>query len=583
MNPAQENQIQLNRDSIPKQMIRWLGDHRGLSLLLLVSGVLRFLFLEMKAPHFDEGVYGFFVQEIWRKGFFPYDPSNFHGPIYYYALQISELVFGRGLFAFRVISGVFSLATIYHAWKLNKYFGEVAIWAAIIIAFSPSAVFYSRYTMHEALFVLLQVLFVHQIYELKHEMKISAGVKLGIYAALCFANKETTIIFLFCILFSVFLAELFTFPKKQKINLGLLLVQFGKVWSFFNQRFFLVSFVALLSLSLLTLFIFSGFGSEPSRISDFFKAYSFWARTGTQNLSGHEKPFIYWFQLLIRYEWPALIGLLLTPYLILFGSKDSRLFSFFALGSLLAYSIIPYKTPWCILNIVWPLAFVFGFALTELRSYQFFKNIVLKSNALSALEHARSNALSSLLAISVCLLSLVLCIQLNFFHFNDSSEPYVYVQSSTDVNIVMRFIDQRVRAFPEDLNMKILVALKVAWPFPWLLSGLTAVSYREIFSFPENGSETPALSEQKKMIENADVILVDQVDTGKIERQINKEFYESTFRLRDSYNACTLFLSADKFKVNQNEFEADINRFVPSGGDRLDMKFKKVEAVRLLK
>jgi uncharacterized protein (TIGR03663 family) len=578
MNETQEKKIQA---TISQSILRWLNEHRGLSFILLVSAMLRFLFLDMKAPHFDEGVYGFFVQEIWRKGFFPYDPSNFHGPIYYYALQVSELVFGRGLFAFRFMSGVFSLATIYQIWRLNKYFGEVAIWAAIVVAFSPSAVFYSRYTMHESLFVLLQILFVHQIYELKHQMKVSTGIKLGIYAALCFATKETTIIFLFCILFSIFLAELFDNPSKEKINLQWLVRHFATIFLKLDRRFLLVCVSAFFSLSLLTLFIYSGFGSEPARVVDFFRAYSFWTKTGTQSLSGHEKPFTYWCHLLVQYEWPALIGLMISPYLLFFGSKNSRLFSFFALGTLMAYSIIPYKTPWCILNIVWPLAFLFGFAIAELQSYQFFKNIVLKSSALSALEHARSNALSSILAIIVCLLSLVLSIQLNFFHFNDVREPYVYVQSSIDVNLVTQMIEKRVRAFPEDLNMKILVALKVAWPFPWLLSSYTHVDYREIFAVPQDGHETPAFSDLKKLIENADVILVDQTDAVKIEQQINKTYFESTFRLRDSYNLCSLFLNADRFKINQEEFESEIAHNLNLGGDHLDMKFKKVEAMRI--
>jgi uncharacterized protein (TIGR03663 family) len=578
MNETQEKKIQA---TISQSILQWLNEHRGLSFILLVSAMLRFLFLDMKAPHFDEGVYGFFVQEIWRKGFFPYDPSNFHGPIYYYALQVSELVFGRGLFAFRFMSGVFSLATIYQIWRLNKYFGEVAIWAAIVVAFSPSAVFYSRYTMHESLFVLLQILFVHQIYELKHQMKVSTGIKLGIYAALCFATKETTIIFLFCIFFSIFLAELFDNPGKEKINLQWLVRQFATIFLKLDRRFLLVCVSAFFSLSLLTLFIYSGFGSEPARVVDFFRAYSFWTKTGTQSLSGHEKPFTYWCHLLVQYEWPALIGLMISPYLLFFGSKNSRLFSFFALGTLMAYSIIPYKTPWCILNIVWPLAFLFGFAIAELQSYQFFKNIVLKSSALSALEHARSNALSSILAIIVCLLSLVLSIQLNFFHFNDVREPYVYVQSSIDVNLVTQMIERRVRAFPEDLNMKILVALKVAWPFPWLFSSYTHVDYREIFAIPQDGHETPAFSDLKKLIENADVILVDQTDAVKIEQQINKTYFESTFRLRDSYNLCSLFLNADRFKINQEEFESEIAHNLNLGGDHLDMKFKKVEAMRI--
>src|SRR5258708_708864 len=116
------------------QIAKWPRENLGFLCVLVCSALLRFTFLNMKSPHFDEGVYGFFVQEIWRKGFFPYDPSNFHGPTYYYAIQVAEQIFGRGVFGFRFMSGIFSGLTIFYVWRLNKYFGEVAVWAALALA-----------------------------------------------------------------------------------------------------------------------------------------------------------------------------------------------------------------------------------------------------------------------------------------------------------------------------------------------------------------------------------------------------------------------------------------------------------------
>ena len=107
------------------QIYQKARENIGLVSVLVVAGLLRFLFLTAKAPHFDEGVYGFFVQEIWRRGFFPYDPTNFHGPTYYYALQLAEQILGRGVFAFRFASGVFSMLTVFYVWRLNKPSGRI--------------------------------------------------------------------------------------------------------------------------------------------------------------------------------------------------------------------------------------------------------------------------------------------------------------------------------------------------------------------------------------------------------------------------------------------------------------------------
>jgi len=548
--------MNFNKDS---QILRWPKENLGLISLLLCSALLRCLFLTLKSPHFDEGVYGFFVQEIWRKGFFPYDPSNFHGPAYYYALQLAEQIFGRGIFGFRLMSGIFSWLTIVYVWRMNKFFGEVAIWAALAIAVSPSAVFYSRYAMHESMFVLFQVLFVHHYFDFISEKNATSACKMGIYAALCFANKETTIIFLFCFLFSALLTEMFS--KKKR---------FGEVFAFLKDKDILkFIFLGILSASALTFFLFSGLFSEPVRVFDFFRAYSFWTKTGTQHLSGHEKPFYYWFSLLLRYEWPAFIGLLVSPLLLFVGSKASRLFSFFSLGTLAAYAIIPYKTPWCILGIVWPLCFVTGFAMTEIRSHRFFQAVVVNSKSSSEISHVRSKFICGTLALILCFVSLVMCIRLNFFYFEDSNEPYVYVQSSADVNSISNVIKLKEQTASEDLNMNIIVGLKVAWPFPWILSDFTHVSYREIVAESDNGPQTQAVQDQRKLVDTADVILVDLDDSAKIEKQLNKKYFKSPFKLRDSYNICSVYFNAEKFQLS--ELKRLENEIV--GGEASLMKF----------
>ncbi len=553
------------------QTFKRLRENLGLVSVLLVAGLLRFLFLNIKAPHFDEGVYGFFVQEIWRRGFFPYDPTNFHGPVYYYALQWSEQIFGRGVFAFRFISGVFSILSVYYTWRLNKFFGEVAIWAALALAVSPAAVFYSRYAMHESMFVLFQILFAYHFFDFLEMPNKNSAWKLGLYAALMFATKETTVIFLFCFLGASFLVKLLNETKQDrsefihKIGQDLLGPQNA------NLRYF---WIALISLVIFICFIFSGLGTDAHRILDFFKAYFFWTKTGTQHISGHEKPFIYWFELLVRYEWPAFVGLLLSPLLIFLGSKPARFFGIFALGNLIAYAIIPYKTPWCILGIAWPFYFLIGFAMSEMQSFKFVQAISISKVKMDADGHYRSKRGSALLALLICIVSLGMAIRLNFFHYHDSSEPYVYVQSSGDINSISEILNHRVESFPEDFNMSILIGLKATWPFPWLLTNFTHITYREIFGDSSEAAKQAGLEEQQKSIRNSDVILVDLVDESKIEKQLTRKYYKSQFKVRDSYNLCTLFLNADKFQISDLSFA----QARTTGGELSGMNFTLVEA-----
>ena len=61
----------------------------------------RFYDLSLKPPHFDEGITGWFVDQIITNGFYRYDYQNYHGPLAYYVLFISKILFGRELWALR--------------------------------------------------------------------------------------------------------------------------------------------------------------------------------------------------------------------------------------------------------------------------------------------------------------------------------------------------------------------------------------------------------------------------------------------------------------------------------------------------
>ena len=79
-----------------------------------------------------------------------------------------------------------------------------------------------------------------------------------------------------------------------------------------------------------------------------------WYQTGSKG-NGHEKPWPYWLELVLRYEWPVLIGLFLCLVCQFFQSFVTRYLAIYGVGVFAAYSIIHYKTPWIIISIVWPL------------------------------------------------------------------------------------------------------------------------------------------------------------------------------------------------------------------------------------
>ena len=123
--------------------------------ILLVAALLRIWALDIKPAHFDEGINGWFVDQMRANGFYRYDPENYHGPFYFYVLFASLSLLGRNLWALRLPAVAASIASVWMSLRFDRYFGTQAAWlGALAIALSPAAVFYGRYAIHESLLLL---------------------------------------------------------------------------------------------------------------------------------------------------------------------------------------------------------------------------------------------------------------------------------------------------------------------------------------------------------------------------------------------------------------------------------------------
>ncbi|HZG51950.1 MAG TPA: hypothetical protein VEZ40_07435 [Pyrinomonadaceae bacterium] len=126
--------------------------------VMLVAALVRLYQLELRPMHHDEGVNGFFLNNLIRTGKFAYDPTNYHGPtLYYFTLPLAlaaERLQMYGTWTVRLLPLVFGLATIWLALGLRRYIGRVgALSAGALLALSPGVVFFSRYFIHEMMFV----------------------------------------------------------------------------------------------------------------------------------------------------------------------------------------------------------------------------------------------------------------------------------------------------------------------------------------------------------------------------------------------------------------------------------------------
>ena len=129
--------------------------------IVAFGALLRFLFLSMKPPHFDEGINGWFVDQMMKTGFYRYDPTNYHGPLHFYILFLSQALFGRHIWALRLPVVLASIGSIFVTLKFEPFVGRtVSRIAALAMAISPAFIFYGRYSIHEVWLLLFSMLFV---------------------------------------------------------------------------------------------------------------------------------------------------------------------------------------------------------------------------------------------------------------------------------------------------------------------------------------------------------------------------------------------------------------------------------------
>ena len=118
-------------------------------------------------------------------------------------------------------------------------------------------------------------------------------------------------------------------------------------------------------------------------------------------------------------------------------------------GTLTAYSVIPYKTPWLTLNVIAPLAICGGYGI----------DLLLRADRWPrAVPWVAAVAAASVLAFQ--------SVTLSFFQYDNNGYPYVYAHTSRDVLSLVHDIDRI-----EELNPGSSIAITSPEHFPlsWYL------------------------------------------------------------------------------------------------------------------
>ena len=496
--------------------------------ILLIAAALRFYDLNLVPLHHDEGVNGNFLVKLVRDGAYKYDPENYHGPtLYYFAALvpwITRLLFGvaardhYGLttITIRFVPALFGLATIGLVFLLRRRLGTIAtLSAAMLLAVSPGAVYLSRYFIHETQFVFFTLGIVVaglRFYDTRNPTWL---VLASASAALLFATKETAMISMGVLIIAFGLTHIYRrffgkalgvpsgksrrFGAPEESAFKTFLSEFG------TTNLLISAAIAIAVFLFLNVLFYSSFFKNSQGVSDALKTFQIWTKTGQ---TAHVHPLLTYFWWLFRQESPLLLLGVIGAFVIVLKPKNTlALFSaLWAFGLIAAYSLIPYKTPWLVLNFIPPLALIAGYVIQQIWEF----------------ERPQFRIVAMVLFIAVGV-STFQSIDLNFINYDNDDTYYVYVYAHTRRGMLdlVRNIEQ-ISKERDGEQTGITIVSPDYWPLPWYLRDYKRTAY-----FAQMAPSTEPLIVAKD-IQKAEM----EANFGELYRQVPSNDSDGAFELR---------------------------------------------------
>jgi uncharacterized protein (TIGR03663 family) len=489
---------------------------------------LRFLLLGMKPPHFDEGINGWFVDQVVKNGFYRYDPTNYHGPLHFYVLLIFEDLFGRNLWALRLPVVLVSILCVWLTFKFEPLVGRnVSRIAALAMAISPGFVFYGRYAIHEVWLQLFSTMFILGLLGLWRFGRLNYLWYAGMGLTGMILTKETYAIHVACAILAIpTLAVSYALSRVPDAKPA------KQTWTWIDlAMIFGVGAAAIV-------FFYSGTFFNWDGLKGLYLAFKAWTETGTAG-HGHEKAWDYWFKIMgpswetggenfTGYELPMLAGLILCLFCQKFKNLSLRYLAIYGVGSLVAYTYVKYKTPWCIISFGWPFLFIFGAAVLLVRPKP-----PKRKPFLSRLFTPTIEKVYGVIIVLLCL-SLGRSIWLNYFRCSSPTEPYAYVQTYNDIFKLSKPLLTLAKRDPAYYHLTGHLIRSSIYPLPWTLGDFDRVGYYE-------GGNMPADVD-------GDFLLVQQDKIKDVESKLKGSYYTEMMTLRNYQDPSKIFFSAKVFK-----------------------------------
>ena len=426
--------------------------------------ILRLPLLQQRPMHGDEAVHAVKFGDLMHGGSYRYDAQEYHGPTLNYFTLIPAKLAGVEKYAdlnefiLRIVPVFFGVLLIVFLILLIDGLGWAAvIIAAILTAVSPAFVFYSRYYIQEMLLVCFTFGVITCGYRYTKDKKLIWALLSGTFFGLCHATKETCLI----VFGSLVLAVLSLLLSKQR----------KVVLSFFSGIKALHIIVAVAAAVTVSALFYSSFFTNPRGIIDSLLAYKiYFSRAGANQLHIHR--WYYYIKMLLFYQYLngpvfseavivllAVVGFAAAIKNKIFSGVNIillRFIAFYTVIELAVYSLIPYKTPWCLLGFLHGMILLAGIGAVV--AIKIMPNKLMRKLIVLLLIAATGHLFWQGRAAS-------------FKYFDNSKNPYVYAHPFSDVISLAERVEQVAGVHPDKFAMHIQIVCPEHdyWPLPWYL------------------------------------------------------------------------------------------------------------------
>ena len=455
------------------------------AVLTLVALALRLIDLGDRPFHHDESQDAYFSWIFLEQGDYEYNPL-LHGPLRFYLTAAMFAVFGDSDFTARLAPALMGTLMVPLPYLLRGQLGRIgAFAAALMLAFGPSYLYFSRFAREDIYFAAITLALVVVAFRFLDQPRRHQPALIGALLAASFAIKETTFItgfvaFTFLVGVLIFRRDLLLRPVRA---VGL------EAWGWA-----LAAFLGVYTL------LFTTFLTNPDGVRGLYTGLEYWL--GQHEVGRGGEAWHFYLVVLFGVEWPALLLGAVGAVVALRRPTLLRVFLVWGFVlSLVIYSWAGEKFAWLVLHPLLPL-------------------LLLAGVGVQAIWDTRRRWYGKLGIVAVVLGFAYLgyaSFLVNALHRADPRELLVSTQSSEDV---ARVADEVVaRAEREPTSITVDASEGATFPWAWYFRDLGA-GYEELGA----GSDAAA--------PDSDVLILTQAARDRLGPQLaDRESREFPFRV----------------------------------------------------